>query len=166
MSSQREPTEPKGTQGEPRAPKASQGRLKGSPMQPKAAEATPQGAKGCPRVLKGSQRGPRSPKGSQRAGKGAPKQAKGTPNTPKANQEEKIYISNSQSTALGGQYWERCAIYAGSLTWEFQIHHFLALPRDRRQSEGWTHLGLLYPKACEAKRAMSAFVHFAYLCLR
>ncbi len=40
----------------------------------------------------------RDPKAPQGGAKATPKEAKGTPKTPKANQKDKIYISNSRST--------------------------------------------------------------------
>ena len=70
-------------------------------------EETPRHPKGIPQVPQDGQREPKGwPKGSQGQSKGSqrdpkvtPKEAKGTPKTPKGSQRDKIYISNSRSTA-------------------------------------------------------------------
>ena len=84
------------------------GGAQGSPRRPKgipwvAQDATESATESAKATPKDSQREPKGaqghPKGSQSGPKVTPKAAKSTPKTSKGSQRDKIYISNSRSTA-------------------------------------------------------------------
>ncbi len=119
----KDPKRAKGTQSEPRAPqRESNGNQKG-------AKTTPEGAKGSPRAPqrepKGAQEHAKEAKGPAKGPKATPKEAKGTPKTPKANQQDKIYISNSRSTAQADVMFTVSTVWERSGLW---IYAYIGVP--------------------------------------